>query len=150
MSNVKNSLPFRIDIYRMGWYGGDGGRLVDSITGLQGVQQPQPQADPTTGLMECNWTSSAQWVAPNDGRRRIAGVYVAKLSTSETLQSYILFVVRDDARQSAFLFQTSVTTYQAYNFWPRDIDIDPNTPGNPPTLYQGKSLYAGSVQFPLS
>ena len=32
-------------------------------------------------------------------------------------QSYIIFVVRDDERPTEFLFQSSVTTYQAYNSW---------------------------------
>ena len=37
--------------------------------------------------------------------------------SSSRAESYIHFVVRDDDRRSALLFQTSVTTYQAYNEW---------------------------------
>src|SRR6476620_3540555 len=32
--------PFRIDVYRTGYYGGAGGRLVKSIDGLKGLKQP--------------------------------------------------------------------------------------------------------------
>lgn len=48
----------------------------------------------------------------------MSGVYLVKLTTEPIPHdSYIIFVVRDDARASDFLFQTSVTTYQAYNNW---------------------------------
>ena len=33
------------------------------------------------------------------------------------LQAFVVFVVRDDARPSALLFQSSVTTFAAYNNW---------------------------------
>jgi hypothetical protein len=137
----------------MGYYGGDGGRFMASLTNLTGIDQVMPTADHETGLMECNWvmpsTGPYQWVTPAVSRN--SGAYIAKLTVNVPGQgdksSYISFVVRDDARVSAYLFQTSVTTYQAYNFWPRDVAI------NPPTTtewHQGKSLYAGSAQFPLS
>jgi hypothetical protein len=47
----------------------------------------------------------------------VSGVYVAKLTAGSGKQSYIIFVVRDDARSSPYLVQSSVTTYQAYNEW---------------------------------
>src|SRR6185312_11337043 len=50
-------------------------------------------------------------------------------------ESYIPFVVRDDSRHSALLYQQSVTTYEAYNNYPED---GPNFTGLPAT---GKSLY---------
>jgi len=34
---------FRLDIYRMGYYGGKGGRLVKSIPSIKGVTQPTPK-----------------------------------------------------------------------------------------------------------
>ena len=53
-----------------------------------------------------------------------SGIYLARLTAirnpqSATLnpQSYIVFVVRDDASRSALLFQSSVTTFAAYNNW---------------------------------
>jgi hypothetical protein len=46
-----------------------------------------------------------------------SGVYLAKLATPGGKSSYIIFVVRDDARASKYLMQISVNTYQAYNFW---------------------------------
>jgi hypothetical protein len=47
-----------------------------------------------------------------------SGVYVAKLVRTDTGgASHIIFVVRDDASTSDLLFQTSDTTWQAYNLF---------------------------------
>jgi hypothetical protein len=48
----------------------------------------------------------------------LSGVYLGKLTAlREGLQSYILFIVRDE-RRADFIFQCSDTTWQAYNRWP--------------------------------
>ena len=44
-----------VAVYRMGWYGGTGARLVQGGMTLPGMQQPMPVPDPETGLIECNW-----------------------------------------------------------------------------------------------
>ena len=111
---------YTIEIYRMGWYGGAGARLVKGGIQLEGVRQAMPTPDPATGLIECDWTPSYELATnnPDDPSDWISGVYLAKLTgTPSSKQSYVIFVVRDDARSSDFLFQTSVTTYQAYNSW---------------------------------
>src|SRR5262245_39402155 len=48
---------FTLDLYRLGYYGGKGARLIDRLGPLQGA----PQLDPTVGtvrLRECKWDSS--------------------------------------------------------------------------------------------
>src|SRR5205807_633196 len=68
-----------------------------------------------SGLVECNWTSSYHLTIPTDW---VSGVYLAKLSlSSPAAESYIVFVVRDDSRNSDVLVQASFATYQAYNEW---------------------------------
>src|SRR5690349_3822583 len=47
---------FNMKIFRMGWYGGLGARQVINLGTFTGVQQTMPTPDPTTGLIECNWT----------------------------------------------------------------------------------------------
>ena len=42
---------FNIDFYRLGWYGGTGGRLIQHVQGVNGLTQPSCPADPITGLM---------------------------------------------------------------------------------------------------
>jgi hypothetical protein len=111
---------YQIDVYRMGWYGGLGARQVRGPIQQTGHRQPMPVADPTTGLIDCGWTHPYTLVAANaaDASDWPSGVYLAKLTASTSRkQSYILFVVREDARRSDLLFQSSVTTMQAYNHW---------------------------------
>src|SRR5207245_8615176 len=49
---------YTMDVYRMGWYQGLGGRLMQSIGPLQGLAQPACPVDSSTGLIECDWTAS--------------------------------------------------------------------------------------------
>ncbi|MCP3389230.1 DUF4082 domain-containing protein [Bradyrhizobium sp. CCGB12] len=108
---------YRIDIYRLGYYGGMGARKVASIdhTGVQ--SQPAPLTDPTTGLVDAgNWSVSASWDVPADA---VSGVYIAKLTRLDGTsgENQIPFIVRDDSSHSDIVFQTSDETWQAYNGW---------------------------------
>ncbi len=112
---------YTVDIFRMGWYGGAGGRRMLPPIPLSGTPQPIPTPDPITGLIECNWSVSLMLNIPNntsDPSDWASGVYLAKLTGAVSgKQRYIIFVLRDDARSSDYFFQTSVSTYQAYNNW---------------------------------
>ena len=50
---------YRIEIYRLGWYGSMGGRLIDCLpsctTSEQGAAQPRPSPDPVTGEVRAGW-----------------------------------------------------------------------------------------------
>ncbi|MBD0415488.1 DUF4082 domain-containing protein [Oryzicola mucosus] len=114
-----DSTNYRIDIYRLGYYGGAGARKVDSIDkSMTSAQvQPHPIVDMSTGLIDCgNWDVSASWQIPEDA---VSGVYIAKLVREDGTEgeSIIPFVVRDDASTSDVVFQTADTTWQAYNAW---------------------------------
>lgn len=111
----------------MGWYGGLGGRLITTLTNLPVTPQDLDEADHTTGLIECNWAVTASWTPPAGSlERAVSGFYLAKIvgkpgvTVNPGKDSYIIFVVRDDARTSDFIFQSAVTTYQAYNDYPGD------------------------------
>lgn len=107
---------FSVHIYRMGYYGGDGGRLMATHLNLPGSNQATPTRG-TGGVMDCNWTSQLTLTIPNDGSW-VSGIYLGKLTAgSSGKQSYVIFVVRDDARTSSILFQSAITTAQAYNGW---------------------------------
>ena len=119
---------YRLDIYRLGYYGGLGARKVASVLPTAALPQAQPACtvDGSTGLVDCGvWAESASWGVPASA---VSGIYVAKLVRTDGTAgaSHIVFVVRDDAGQSDILFQTSDTTWQAYN------------------RYGGNSLYFGS------
>src|SRR5205085_5313777 len=58
---------YRIDIYRLGYYGGSGARKMATILPSAGLPQTQPPcaADAATGLIDCGgWTESASWTVP--------------------------------------------------------------------------------------
>ncbi len=114
-----DTADYRLDIYRMGWYGGLGARRVDRINPLSDnpVIQPNYLFDPETNLVDAgNWAVTAAWDVPEDA---VSGTYIAKLVREDGVfgESHIIFVVRDDDGGSDILFQMSDTTWQAYNNW---------------------------------
>jgi hypothetical protein len=114
---VSPAQNYTIDVYRMGWYGGQGGRLMQHIGPLDGVEQPRCPVDATTGLIACAWTPAYTLTVPADWT---SGIYMAVLTNAQHYQNRIMFAVRDDARRAALLFQQPVLTYQAYNNYPDD------------------------------
>ncbi len=122
------STNYRLDIYRMGYYGGNGARKIATVAPSANLPQTQPAClnNSATGLIDCgNWAESASWAVPTDA---VSGIYFAKAVQQDSAgqASHIVFIVRDDASTSDILFQTSDTTWQAYN------------------TYGGNSLYTGS------
>jgi glucose/arabinose dehydrogenase len=110
---------YRLDIYRLGYYGGNGARLIANLTPSAALPQVQPAclSDTATNLVDCgNWAESASWAVPPDA---VSGIYIAKLVRTDATAgaSHVVFIVRDDAGTSDLLFQTSDTTWQAYNLW---------------------------------
>src|ERR671932_670597 len=67
---------YSIDIYRMGYYQGLGGRLVRHVDRLPGIRQPDCPLDRRTGLIACDWSAGYRLTLPQDW---ISGVYLAKL-----------------------------------------------------------------------
>jgi hypothetical protein len=115
--SVKPAQTFTIDVYRMGYYQGLGGRLLQHIGPLNGTQQATCPTDATTGLIACNWTRSYTLQTQSSWT---TGVYQAVLTNAAHYQNAIIFVVRDDARTAQLLYQLPVNTYQAYNNYPDD------------------------------
>ena len=108
-----DAASYQLEIYRMGYYGGDGARLVATVAHNGAQTQPACQGDASTGLTDCgNWAESASWAVPATA---VSGIYFAKVVRSNGGASHIVFVVRDDDGNSDLLFQTSDTTWQAYN-----------------------------------
>src|SRR6266705_2862309 len=123
---VNPAQTYTIDVYRMGWYQGLGGRLMQHVGPLNGVQQPTCPTDATTGMIECHWAPAYTLATQTSWT---SGIYLALLTNAQMYQNYIVFVVRDDSRLAPLLYQQPVTTYQAYNNYPNDNAT-------------GKSLYA--------
>ncbi len=117
---------YRLDIYRMGYYAGNGARLIATVNPVGRQSQPNCLTSDSTGLIDCgNWAVSASWSVPATA---VSGIYFARLVRTDGTAgaSHVFFVVRNDDSRSDLLFQTSDTTWQAYN------------------QYGGNSLYVGS------
>jgi len=115
---------FRIEIFRMGYYGGRGARAMTALGPFDG----KAQAVPTPGakdLHECRWPPAVRFTVPRDWP---SGVYLGRLTTlvegdaEPYWQSYVVFIVHDD-RPADVLFQCSDNTWQAYNRWPNHFSL---------------------------
>ncbi|GGS39675.1 DUF4082 domain-containing protein [Streptomyces griseoviridis] len=133
---IQSPVPYRVEIYRLGWYGGDGARLM-STAAQAAVTYPAtyttaPAAcgkKAATGLVDCgNWPVNVTWTVPADA---VSGLYIANLAQADGdgMMPYP-FVVRDDGSTSDIVVQTSDQTWQAYND------------------YGGQDLYGGAGPAP--
>ena len=111
-----NATSYKLDIYRLGYYGGNGARFITTVQPSATLPQNQPAClkDSSTGLVDCgNWGVSAFWSVPSTAT---SGIYFAHVIRNDTGgDSHIFFIVRNDSSTSAILFKTSDTTWQAYN-----------------------------------
>lgn len=151
-----DSPAYRIDLYRLGYYGGAGARRIATVRPSMPLplEQPACLTDMSVRLYDCgNWSVSASWDVPRDA---MSGLYLARFvrednepatwrpdngvvapgeqaptpgphkygalglgrlanALADPRASLAFFVVRDDASRSELLFQTSDTTWQAYN-----------------------------------
>ncbi len=110
--------PITWEVFRMGHYGGRGGRLYAGGT-LPGAQShPEPAYDPATGRVEARWPAALALDTRDErGRPWPGGVYLVKLERADGLQSYVPFVLREDDRDADLALQLSTATWQAYNHW---------------------------------
>ncbi|MCC9608933.1 hypothetical protein LOC68_07775 [Blastopirellula sp. JC732] len=130
MVSTNPARSFQLEIFRMGYYGGDGARLMKTL----GPLESQTEATPTPGernIHECRWPATVSLTIPTDW---ISGVYLGRLTTipepgEAYWQSYVVFVVRDE-RPADILFQVSDNTWQAYNRWPNNYSIYTHPKGN--------------------
>lgn len=113
---------FTLDIYRCGYYSGDGGRLVKRLGEFAGTMRPEPPIG-AKRVRKCAWEACAELRIPQDW---LSGVYLGKLTALPSgWQSYLIFIVRDD-RPADFLVQCSDNTWQAYNRWPNQYALYDN------------------------
>lgn len=120
---IQSPTAYKVSVYRLGHYGGDGARLMS--TAAQAAQTypanfpagGNPQSCTTkasTGLVDCgNWPVTATWTVPSDA---VSGLYVVNFDQADGngVMPYP-FVVRNDSSHSDIVVQTSDQTWQAYN-----------------------------------
>src|SRR5258708_6828144 len=77
--NAPGAQWVRVELFRLGWYQGLGGRLVKRSPKLHAERQPPCQHDSTTGLTQCHWHPTRSLPLP---RSLGSGVYLGKLGSS--------------------------------------------------------------------
>ncbi|MEZ6102682.1 MAG: DUF6605 domain-containing protein [Pirellulaceae bacterium] len=123
---------YRIEIYRLGWYDGDGGRRVADLpatagSSFVGFNQGIPAPDPVTLEVRANWSVTQSFVVPYDWH---SGYYLANLILTSGPNAgeahHVPFIVRAEAsRHSDILVEVPVNTWQAYNSWGGHSLYDP-------------------------
>ena len=119
-------LRYRIQVYRLGWYGGVGARgkaclpAADCIGDRAGVVQPAtaPPVDPVTGTVDAGWPVTDTIDVGSDW---VGGYYIAQLILTNGPDAgtarWVPFIVRSPGSHSATLVQVPATTWLAYNGW---------------------------------
>jgi hypothetical protein len=157
---VSTSPPrrYEIEVFRTGYYGGRGARLMTKLGPFDGKAQVVPSPGPKD-LHECRWDVSTSLTIPGDWP---SGVYLGRLTTlvaegEPYWQSYVIFIVRDE-RPADILFQCSDNTWQAYNRWPSHYSVYTHPKGNQGPWadvsfdrpYGREAQFAGIVNDPLT
>ena len=113
---------YRVEVFRLGHYGGDGARKVAEWVNTDATVQPDATYEAERGLVDAgNWSVTDSWQSPADA---VSGVYLARLQRLdaqgqpiEDAVNQIPFILRDDDRPADIVLQTSDTTWHAYNGW---------------------------------
>ncbi|MDP9224201.1 MAG: hypothetical protein M3P18_10160 [Actinomycetota bacterium] len=146
---------YRIQVYRLGWYGGSGARLIvclpDCKKSKQGVERPTPTADPATGKIDARWPVTDQLRTRRDW---VSGYYIAKLIVTsgprQGKSNYVPFILRAPARHaSPILVQASVNTWEAYNNWGGKSLYAYNSIGNAATKVSFNRPLGSAAQTPF-
>ncbi|MBV9197684.1 MAG: hypothetical protein JO168_26410 [Solirubrobacterales bacterium] len=128
--NTNPVARYRIEISRLGWYGGAGGRRITCLVGSTldpgcgadepGMAQPiAPAPDPQTGETSAGWSTTNTLTVPPDWT---SGYYLAvfRLTSGPTAgqTGFVPFIVQAPLGDHAtILVQVPTNTWQAYNAW---------------------------------
>lgn len=130
---------FRVEIYRLGFYGYEifGGRNVlgnqsGYITGSPATQSA-PTTDSTLGSQSCSWSTTASWTIPSTAQSGIYYYLVRRTDTGGHAASGH-FVVKATSMTNKMVCVVPDMTHQAYNRWGALTDTG--------TTMSGNSLYA--------
>jgi hypothetical protein len=108
------SAHFRVEAFRMGYYGGAGARLVWESEDIVGRLQPSCPVTAVTNMASCtDWTRSLTFRVTS---AFVQGDYLLKLVASNPGgQSYIPLTIWQPANHAAYLIKNDVFTWQAWN-----------------------------------
>ncbi|MFL5910561.1 MAG: N,N-dimethylformamidase beta subunit family domain-containing protein [Gaiellaceae bacterium] len=122
--NAPGGDRYRVLVYRLGWYGGDGGHQVECVPSCDAdepavPQRAAPPTDPSTGRADAHWSVTDE---VHVGEDWVSGYYVAILRVTDGPDTgafgRVPLIVRGaTSDRAAILVQVPVNTWQAYNPW---------------------------------
>ncbi|MFN8224064.1 MAG: DUF6605 domain-containing protein [Gaiellales bacterium] len=122
--STEHGARYRIEVYRIGWYAGQGGELVacvpaDCTADRDGEELPVPPRNDESGELRAGWPVTDVVALPSGAR---SGYYLARLVLTSGAQpgrvAGVPFVVRRPAGDHPdVLVVAPVNTWQAYNDW---------------------------------
>ncbi len=122
--HVSSSQRYRVEVDRLGWYGGAGGRRLACLPSCSGDEAGRAftnsPPDSSTGFLDAGWPvtdrvlSTADWTTGY-----YLAVFVLSSGPDAGKTSFYPFVVTPPAgTPTSILVQVPVNTWQAYNPWP--------------------------------
>jgi len=111
--------PYRVVVYRLGWYGGAGARRVACLPSCDGQEQGEPQAPPlqtSRGLVAPWPTTETLTVDPT----WVSGYYEIRVEVLDGPvrgTSAVTWLIVNSPQPTAMLVQVPTNTWQAYNSW---------------------------------
>lgn len=109
-----NSESWHAEAFRMGWYGGELGRLVWASEEIPMPWQFDVSRDEATKMTRAEWAPSLTISITDEWP---PGSYLIKLVSSAGEAHYVPLTVRDDSAVGSLAVISAVTTWQAYNPW---------------------------------
>lgn len=110
-----NGVPVKIKVFRMGYYGGDGARLISDSTIKAvpgyGVSEITPAPEST---VLTRWPVAWNF---NVSQETVPGQYLIRLDDGVGESTFVPLTIIDPQIKSSVTFISSVLTWQAYNQW---------------------------------
>jgi hypothetical protein len=112
---------YRVLIYRLGWYGGVGARLMACLPSCDGSELGTARTAPapdSTGYVDAEWPVTDSLPVGSDwttGYYLVRVLLVSGAQSGRSATTY--FVLRQPRSRSRMLVQVPVNTWEAYNGW---------------------------------
>jgi hypothetical protein len=110
-----NAAPVTIKVFRMGYYGGAGARLVAKVKTAPILKYPLVHISPAPESKVTTWWPVAWTLVIST--QTVPGQYLIRLDDGQGDSSFVPLTIMDPNSKSAITAISSVLTWQAYNAW---------------------------------